>query len=100
MRFQVLWVPAKEFVNCLPLEVLMAGINFRDASPGQAPGILEGWRSLLPWPMTGGAVIRQLQPVRAAQRNRLWVIAKSRAMLMTLATPRTVKRCTPYFTRV
>ena len=41
----------------------------------------------------------QLQPVNAAQRNRLWVTTMSRAMLMTLVTPRAVKRCIPYFIR-
>ena len=49
--------------------------------------------------VTGSLISIQFQPVNAAQRNRLWVTAMSRAMLVTLVTPRTVKRCIPYFIR-
>ena len=53
---------------------------------------------LLPYPLAGSLVSGQLQPVSAAQRNKLWVIANSRAIPVTLVTPRTFHKLGDLFT--
>ena len=71
-----LGLPAFEFVNLSCLGVLVSGSSFMDLGLGWPLGLLDGasmggWTPLVPYPVEGSLVSGQLQPVSAAQRNRL-----------------------------
>ena len=94
-------------MNFFRLGASVTGISFNDPLLGWPPGYwmgasMPGWTPLLPYPVARSLASAQLQPVSAAQRNRLWVILLRRtssARQVTSATLCTLKRCTPCLSR-